>query len=131
MGERGGMGKVLAAVVAGLLLVGGAVVGVVGVAVVVLYLGVQDVQESAKVDTTQLAMMRVAQRVEIHALRNGVPGSLAAVFPDGVPTDGWGRPFVYVVPGPDDRAFDLMSHGADGQPGGTGPDADIRYSDDV
>ena len=43
-----------------------------------------------------------------------------------VPLDGWGNPYQYAMPGgnnPD--SFDLWSLGADGQPGGTGTDADL------
>ena len=41
-----------------------------------------------------------------------------------VPTDPWGRPYVYRVPGTKGE-FDLYSYGKDGKPGGTGEDADI------
>jgi len=41
-----------------------------------------------------------------------------------VPTDPWGRPYVYRVPGSKGE-FDLYSLGKDGKPGGTGEDADI------
>lgn len=43
---------------------------------------------------------------------------------DRVPTDPWGRPYVFLSPGVR-GAFDLMSYGADGRPGGSGVDADI------
>ena len=39
--------------------------------------------------------------------------------------------FVYVSPGPEGRAYDLISYGADGEEGGTGNDADIRWSEIV
>lgn len=38
--------------------------------------------------------------------------------------DPWGRPFVYRFPGQHNE-YDLSSYGADGQPGGSGEDADI------
>jgi general secretion pathway protein G len=41
-----------------------------------------------------------------------------------VPTDPWGRAYVYRVPGTKGE-FDLYSLGKDGKPGGTGEDADI------
>ena len=59
--------------------------------------------------------------------------SLAPV-PDGwegpyveraVPRDGWGNPFDYRSPGPDGLAFEIVSTGADGFPGGSGDAADI------
>jgi general secretion pathway protein G len=43
-----------------------------------------------------------------------------------VPDDPWGRPYVYIAPGRvNPTSFDLLSYGADGQPGGEGDDADI------
>lgn len=41
-----------------------------------------------------------------------------------VPQDPWGNPYVYRMPG-QHGAFDLISLGADGQPGGEGENADI------
>jgi general secretion pathway protein G len=40
------------------------------------------------------------------------------------PMDPWGRPYQYLNPGLKGEV-DVMSYGADGQPGGTGADADI------
>ncbi len=42
-----------------------------------------------------------------------------------LPTDPWGRPYQYRVPGIDGKPFDVYSLGADGQPGGEGENADI------
>ena len=41
-----------------------------------------------------------------------------------VPSDPWGRPYVYRSPG-EHGAFDISSLGADNQPGGTGENEDI------
>jgi len=41
-----------------------------------------------------------------------------------VPADPWGNPYVYKIPG-DHGPFDLLSLGADNQPGGDGDDRDI------
>ena len=55
---------------------------------------------------------------------------LAVVYPDGnLPTDQWGRPLVYVQPGPGEAKFDLIAYGRDGKPGGEGSDTDLRLSD--
>jgi general secretion pathway protein G len=40
------------------------------------------------------------------------------------PVDPWGNPYVYVHPG-QHGPYDIMSYGADGQPGGSGSDGDI------
>jgi general secretion pathway protein G len=43
-----------------------------------------------------------------------------------VPMDPWGTPFVYLSPGEmNPRGYDLLSLGADGEPGGEGEDADL------
>jgi len=43
-----------------------------------------------------------------------------------VPLDPWGAPFVYLSPGEvNTRGYDLLSLGADGEPGGEGENADI------
>jgi len=41
-----------------------------------------------------------------------------------VPLDPWGKPYVYKIPG-EKFDFDLVSYGKDGQPGGTGENADL------
>ena len=41
-----------------------------------------------------------------------------------LPNDPWGRPYQYLNPGVNGE-IDVMSFGADGQPGGEGNDADI------
>lgn len=43
-----------------------------------------------------------------------------------LPQDPWGRPYNYQAPGADGKAFDVWSMGADGAPGGTDDNADIR-----
>ena len=42
-----------------------------------------------------------------------------------VPLDPWGKPYRYVCPCSHDE-LDVVSHGRDGEPGGTGYDADIE-----
>jgi len=43
-----------------------------------------------------------------------------------LPLDPWGRPYVYKSPGEvNPTSYDLLSYGRDGQPGGTGEDADV------
>jgi general secretion pathway protein G len=42
-----------------------------------------------------------------------------------VPVDSWGKPFVYLSPGSHGE-FDLVSYGADGEPGGEEKDKDIE-----
>lgn len=43
-----------------------------------------------------------------------------------VPLDPWENPYVYLSPGVHSRDFDMVSYGADGEPGGEGFDTDIN-----
>src|ERR1051325_3299082 len=42
-----------------------------------------------------------------------------------IPNDPWGHPYLYKFPGDHGDEPDIMSYGADGQPGGDGINADI------
>ena len=42
-----------------------------------------------------------------------------------VPKDPWDRPYYYRGPGEGGRAYDLLSYGADGGPGGEGNNRDV------
>ncbi len=43
-----------------------------------------------------------------------------------VPRDPWGNEYVYTSPGRENpNSYDILSYGRDGQPGGTGNDADV------
>jgi general secretion pathway protein G len=57
------------------------------------------------------------------------PGSLAQwqgpYLPKDVPQDPWGHPYIYKYPGEHGDEPDIISYGADGQPGGEGINADI------
>ncbi|MEI6970073.1 MAG: type II secretion system major pseudopilin GspG [bacterium] len=46
-----------------------------------------------------------------------------------VPNDPWGNEYVYTVPGPGGKPFEIVSYGRDGEPGGEGVDADISSLD--
>ena len=55
---------------------------------------------------------------------DGPPANNWKSYLDRVPTDPWGKPYQYLNPGARGE-IDVFSLGADGQPGGTGPDADV------
>ena len=53
-------------------------------------------------------------------------------YPDGgylngrtVPRDPWKRPYIYLIPGRQNENFEILSYGADGEPGGSGANADL------
>ncbi len=51
-------------------------------------------------------------------------GWKAGGYLEKMPKDPWGNPYQYLYPGVKGE-IDIFSYGADGQPGGTGDDADI------
>ncbi len=98
----------------------------------VLAYGIFQVFGESQGQTTRLTMGKLSQRIEIYQLRKKKPpttseGLQAVVGNETLPTDSWGNPFVYVSPGPNGQAYDLISYGADGAEGGGD---DIRLSDD-
>lgn len=50
-------------------------------------------------------------------------------YMEKLPMDPWDRPYVYTMPS-ESHPFDIVTLGADGQPGGEGEDADIGYWDE-
>jgi general secretion pathway protein G len=46
--------------------------------------------------------------------------------PARIPKDPWSREFVYFSPGNEGREYELISYGADNEPGGEGNNADIE-----
>ncbi len=40
-------------------------------------------------------------------------------------TDPWGREYLYISPAADGSAFEIVTYGADGQPGGTKENTDL------
>jgi general secretion pathway protein G len=46
-----------------------------------------------------------------------------------LPTDPWGFEYVYLVPGAEGQEFEILTYGADGDPGGEGEDVDTSSVD--
>lgn len=46
-----------------------------------------------------------------------------------VPLDPWKRPYIYLIPGRQNENFEILSYGADGEPGGSGANADISSAE--
>lgn len=71
--------------------------------------------------TTEQGLQALVSRPTLEPL----PQNWAANgYMDRVPTDPWGKPYQYLQPGVHGE-FDVFTYGADGAPGGSGPDADI------
>ena len=45
-----------------------------------------------------------------------------------LPMDPWDRPYLYLAPGRQNEPFEIITYGADGEPGGSGNNADISSS---
>lgn len=76
--------------------------------------------------TTEQGLNALVQKPADPSIRNWRPeGYLQKRV---VPKDPWGNDYQYVYPGTTGE-YDLYSFGADGQPGGEGPDADIGLAD--
>lgn len=105
--------------------------------------------DQARGTTTQVDMRNIASALKIYRLDNGdypsTAQGLAALvskptgdpvpsnwnsggYLDAVPIDPWGNPYIYRSPGEGGTAFDLISNGKDGKPGGEGLDADVKVS---
>ena len=57
---------------------------------------------------------------------------IPANYPEGgylnsrtLPLDPWKRPFIYLCPGLQNEPFEILSYGADGEPGGSGGNSDL------
>jgi general secretion pathway protein G len=97
--------------------------------------------DRANVNLTKAQVQTLAQQVQSYQMDTGslpnsledlvrqpgnVSGWLGPYTKESALKDPWGTPYVYRLPG-DNRAFDLISLGADRKDGGTSVDADIKY----
>lgn len=69
-------------------------------------------------------------------VRKPVIPPIPARYPEGgyldsrnVPRDPWGNEYIYLLPGRDGRPFEIISYGADGEPGGVDDNADLSSAD--
>jgi general secretion pathway protein G len=95
-----------------------------GVVSFVVVVGVRE-QRAAGTRQTRATLVDLRNAVDDYQSKHdgGCPPSLAAVAEHRqlkeVPEDAWGRPFRLICPGRhDDMAYELMSDGPDGEPGG-------------
>lgn len=103
--------------------------------------------DEAKVTKTKVDMKSIEESLGLFKLDNGFypsteqglktlvtkpeTGRIPAKYSvDGylkkVPVDPWNNPYIYISPGVHSRDFDMISYGADGEPGGEEFDADIN-----
>lgn len=112
---------------------------VIVIAIILIIMGVlgfaaSSVFSNSKVSATTMEMNGLGSTVTSYMfqINRGKPPASLKDLPDVTEaqlTDAWGNEYEYVVPGPGNNPFDIISYGEDGQEGGTARAADIRYSD--
>ncbi|HRF02162.1 MAG TPA: type II secretion system major pseudopilin GspG [Pirellulaceae bacterium] len=121
-----------------------AVLAIIGLLSAVLIVSVRGYVVRGRLTTARLAVGQLAKAIELFETDEGrLPSEEEGLdvlkrpavatnepYYTGSLKDPWGRPYHYLVPGPDGRPFEVLSLGADGREGGSGPDADISHLDD-
>jgi len=74
--------------------------------------------DTGRYPTTELGLAALVNRPQSEPKWNG------PYLRKDVPLDPWGKPYVYKYPG-ERGDYDVFSYGKDGQPGGTGENADL------
>jgi general secretion pathway protein G len=77
--------------------------------------------DNFKYPSTDLGLQALVQQPNDPSVRNWKSGG----YIDTLRQDPWGSDYLYVFPGTHGKEYDLYTLGADGQPGGDGPNADI------
>ena len=116
---------------------------IIGVLAALIVPNVLDRADDARVSAARVDVNNLMQALKLYRLDNQryptadqglralvqrpdkspVPTNWKAYI-DKLPNDPWGNPYVYINPGVKGE-IDVMSYGADGQPGGEGKNADI------
>ena len=123
------------------------VVVILGILAAIVVPRFLDRPDQAKVTKARVDMKGIQEALGMYKLDNGFFPSteqgLAALadkpevgripenyqeggYLNNVPRDPWENSYIYLSPGVHDKDFDLISYGADGEPGGEGFDADIN-----
>ncbi len=123
------------------------VVVILGILAAIVVPRFLDRPDQAKVTKARVDMKGIQEALGLYKLDNGFFPSteqgLAALanqpevgripenYQEGgylnkVPRDPWENNYIYLSPGVHDKDYDLISYGADGEPGGEGFDADIN-----
>ena len=106
-------------------------------------------EEKAKVETTKVQIRSLESALDAFKLDNGFYPTTDQGFdalikkpeagripnkwreggylkPARIPKDPWGKDYVYFSPGSEGREYEIISYGADNEPGGEGNNADIQ-----
>jgi general secretion pathway protein G len=125
-----------------------AVVIIISILATIVAVKVGQEPARAKVAAAKTQIEMLANAIEHYSMKHGGPPTqeqgLSALcrrpavepvpenYPPGgyirstkVPEDPWGNEYAYLVPGPEGHPFEIISYGADGEPGGEGLNADL------
>ncbi|MEE4254483.1 MAG: type II secretion system major pseudopilin GspG [Desulfuromusa sp.] len=123
------------------------VVVILGILASIVVPKLLDRPDQAKITKAQLDIKGLEESLGMFKLDNGffpstdqglsalvtIPdtGRIPSKYPDGgylkkVPLDPWEGNYLYLSPGAHSKDYDIISYGADGEPGGEGVDADIN-----
>ncbi len=117
-----------------------AVVVILGLLAGTLAVGFSGAFGESRVELARTGVTIIKERVEMYDVSTGsLPspseGLTVLTGPDAIGksyeltqdqlTDPWGRTYLYISPAADGSEFEIVSYGADGQPGGTGENQDI------
>ena len=118
-----------------------AVVVILGLLAGTLAISLSGAVGKGKREIAKSGISKVQQAVEAYRIEHGVwPADDVglAVLGDGHADpiasyflgsdqlrDPWGNPYFLLVPGPDRHPYEIVSYGADGQPGGEGENQDL------
>ena len=78
--------------------------------------------DNQRYPTTEQGLQALTQKPTTGPAANGWK---EGGYVERLPKDPWGNAYQYLSPGIHGGEVEIMSYGADGQPGGTGEDADI------
>jgi len=118
-----------------------AVVVILGLLAVTLTVGIAGKMGKAKSEIARTQIGQIVAQVQTYqldkrALPTAAQGLATLTSPAADPAasyflepgkiiDPWGNAYLYVIPGPAGHPFEVISYGADGQPGGKGDAMDI------
>lgn len=109
------------------------VIVILGLLATVVVINVTPALDKSAATKAKADIATLEQGLEMYRLNNlrypsgqeGLQALVAGGFVKRLPDDPWGNPYRYAVPGANGQAFDIISYGADGRPGGENENADI------
>ncbi len=125
-----------------------AVIVIISILATIVAVKVGEEPARAKVAAAKTQIEILANAIDTYSMKHGAPPTqeqglealcrrpdaepVPSDYPPGgylrsvnVPEDPWGNDYAYLVPGPEGHSFEIISYGADGQPGGAGVNADL------